>query len=158
MPKNQLSSEPLNPGAYTAIVEGVGGVTGVGLVEVYDTSPGARAVAASLCPTWLSASLGQDIPSVQSNTNPAYSSFARALAASTAALKPAALPSFSIVARPAAVVPPGVMTMRRSSSGESPLSSASCAAPRTVCVARPNDTSGGSPQFVPPAASASITV
>ena len=29
----------LNPGAYTAIVEGVGGATGVGLVEVYDTSP-----------------------------------------------------------------------------------------------------------------------
>ena len=29
----------LNPGAYTAIVEGVDGVTGVGLVEVYDTSP-----------------------------------------------------------------------------------------------------------------------
>lgn len=29
----------LNPGAYTAIVQGVGGVTGVGLVEVYDTSP-----------------------------------------------------------------------------------------------------------------------
>ena len=62
------------------------------------------------------------------------------------------------VARPAAVVPPGVMTIRRSSSGESPLSSASCAAPRTVCVARLNDTSGGNPQLVPPAASASITV
>lgn len=29
----------LNPGAYTAIVQGVGGVTGVALVEVYDTSP-----------------------------------------------------------------------------------------------------------------------
>jgi Matrixin len=29
----------LNPGAYTAIVQGVGGATGVGLVEVYDTSP-----------------------------------------------------------------------------------------------------------------------
>ena len=29
----------LDPGAYTAIVQGVGGVTGVGLVEVYDTSP-----------------------------------------------------------------------------------------------------------------------
>lgn len=29
----------LNPGAYTAIVEGVGGATGVGLVEVYDISP-----------------------------------------------------------------------------------------------------------------------
>ncbi len=29
----------LAPGAYTAIVQGVGGVTGVGLVEVYDTSP-----------------------------------------------------------------------------------------------------------------------
>ena len=29
----------LNPGAYTAIVEGVDGATGVGLVEVYDTSP-----------------------------------------------------------------------------------------------------------------------
>jgi hypothetical protein len=29
----------LNPGAYTAIVTGVGGVTGIALVEVYDTSP-----------------------------------------------------------------------------------------------------------------------
>ena len=29
----------LSPGVYTAIVEGVGGVTGVGLVEVYDISP-----------------------------------------------------------------------------------------------------------------------
>ena len=29
----------LSPGAYTAIVEGVDGATGVGLVEVYDTSP-----------------------------------------------------------------------------------------------------------------------
>jgi len=29
----------LNPGAYTAIVQGVGGVTGVALVEVYDISP-----------------------------------------------------------------------------------------------------------------------
>ena len=29
----------LSPGAYTAIVEGVGGATGIGLVEVYDTSP-----------------------------------------------------------------------------------------------------------------------
>ncbi len=29
----------LAPGAYTAIMQGVGGVTGVGLVEVYDTSP-----------------------------------------------------------------------------------------------------------------------
>ncbi|MEO8045496.1 MAG: matrixin family metalloprotease [Spartobacteria bacterium] len=29
----------LAPGAYTAIVQGVGGVTGVALVEVYDTSP-----------------------------------------------------------------------------------------------------------------------
>ena len=165
--KESALSATLNPGAYTAIVEGVGGVTGVGLVEVYDTSPvplnvgkpgRCFASVTALCATRLSASLGQGIRQVRTNIDPAYSSFARALAASTAAAKPAALPSFSIVAKPAAVVPPGVMTMRRSSSGESPLSSASCAAPRTVCVARPNDTSGGNPQFVPPAASASITV
>jgi hypothetical protein len=29
----------LNPGSYTAVVQGVNGVTGVGLVEVYDLSP-----------------------------------------------------------------------------------------------------------------------
>jgi hypothetical protein len=29
----------LNPGAYTTLVSGVGGVTGIALVEVYDTSP-----------------------------------------------------------------------------------------------------------------------
>jgi uncharacterized repeat protein (TIGR01451 family) len=29
----------LNPGAYTAILSGEGGTTGIGLVEVYDTSP-----------------------------------------------------------------------------------------------------------------------
>jgi uncharacterized repeat protein (TIGR01451 family) len=30
----------LNPGAYTAILTGEGGTTGIGLVEVYDTNPG----------------------------------------------------------------------------------------------------------------------
>lgn len=30
----------LNPGQYTAILSGEGGTTGIGLVEVYDTSPG----------------------------------------------------------------------------------------------------------------------
>jgi hypothetical protein len=30
----------LNPGAYTAILSGEGGTTGIGLVEVYDTNPG----------------------------------------------------------------------------------------------------------------------
>jgi hypothetical protein len=29
----------LNPGSFTTLVSGVGGVTGIGLVEVYDTSP-----------------------------------------------------------------------------------------------------------------------
>jgi hypothetical protein len=37
--KESARSATHNPGAYTAIVQGVGGVTGVGLVEVYDTSP-----------------------------------------------------------------------------------------------------------------------
>ena len=38
-PKESALFATLNPGAYTAIVEGVDGATGVGLVEVYDTSP-----------------------------------------------------------------------------------------------------------------------
>jgi hypothetical protein len=38
-PKESALLSTLNPGAYTAIVQGVGGVTGVGLVEVYDISP-----------------------------------------------------------------------------------------------------------------------
>ena len=29
----------LAPGSYTALVSGVNGATGIGLVEVYDTSP-----------------------------------------------------------------------------------------------------------------------
>jgi hypothetical protein len=29
----------LNPGSYTAIVRGVNGATGIGLVEIYDLSP-----------------------------------------------------------------------------------------------------------------------
>lgn len=38
-PKESALYATLNPGAYTAIVAGVGGATGIGLVEVYDTSP-----------------------------------------------------------------------------------------------------------------------
>lgn len=38
-PQESALLAPLTPGAYTAIVQGVGGGTGVGLVEVYDTSP-----------------------------------------------------------------------------------------------------------------------
>ncbi len=40
IPKESALLATLNPGAYTAIVDGVSGATGVGLVEVYDTSPG----------------------------------------------------------------------------------------------------------------------
>jgi hypothetical protein len=38
----------LSPGNYTAVVEGVGSATGVGLVEVYDLSPGANARLANI--------------------------------------------------------------------------------------------------------------
>jgi hypothetical protein len=37
--KESALSALLNPGAYTAVVQGVGGAAGIGLVEVYDTSP-----------------------------------------------------------------------------------------------------------------------
>ncbi|MEO8440017.1 MAG: alpha/beta hydrolase [Spartobacteria bacterium] len=39
-PKESLLSAILPPGAYTAILQGVNGTTGVGLVEVYDADPG----------------------------------------------------------------------------------------------------------------------
>jgi uncharacterized repeat protein (TIGR03803 family) len=32
-------ARPLSPGAYTAVVRGVGGTTGIGLVEIYDVEP-----------------------------------------------------------------------------------------------------------------------
>ncbi len=38
-PKESALLATLNPGAYTALVSGVGGVTGIALVEVYDISP-----------------------------------------------------------------------------------------------------------------------
>jgi hypothetical protein len=38
-PKESALLATLNPGAYTAIVSGVNGATGIGLVEVYDLSP-----------------------------------------------------------------------------------------------------------------------
>ena len=38
-PKESALLAPLGPGAYTVIVNGVNGATGVALVEVYDTSP-----------------------------------------------------------------------------------------------------------------------
>ena len=38
-PKESALLATLNPGAYTAIVRGVNGATGIGLVEVYDLSP-----------------------------------------------------------------------------------------------------------------------
>ena len=38
----------LNPGEYTAVVKGVGGTTGVGLVEVYDLTPTAPARLANI--------------------------------------------------------------------------------------------------------------
>ncbi len=38
-PKESALLATLNPGGYTALVSGVGGVTGIALVEVYDTSP-----------------------------------------------------------------------------------------------------------------------
>src|SRR5204863_3769627 len=43
-PKNDVESailQTLQPGNYTAILSGKNGTTGVGLVEVYDTSTGA---------------------------------------------------------------------------------------------------------------------
>jgi hypothetical protein len=38
-PKESALLATLNPGAYTAVVKGVNGATGIGLVEVYDLSP-----------------------------------------------------------------------------------------------------------------------
>ncbi|MGB8340043.1 MAG: matrixin family metalloprotease [Chthoniobacterales bacterium] len=38
-PQESALLATLNPGAYTALVSGVGGVTGIALVEVYDISP-----------------------------------------------------------------------------------------------------------------------
>ena len=38
-PKEAALLATLNPGSYTALVSGVNGATGIGLVEVYDTSP-----------------------------------------------------------------------------------------------------------------------
>jgi Matrixin len=38
-PKESATQQVLNPGNYTAIVSGVNGVTGLGLVEVYDLAP-----------------------------------------------------------------------------------------------------------------------
>ena len=38
-PKESALLATLAPGAYTVIVNGVSGATGVGLVEIYDTSP-----------------------------------------------------------------------------------------------------------------------
>ncbi|MDQ3199129.1 MAG: hypothetical protein M3Q46_08090, partial [Verrucomicrobiota bacterium] len=38
----------LNPGAYTAVVRGAGGGTGVGLAEVYDLSATAPTIVANL--------------------------------------------------------------------------------------------------------------
>jgi hypothetical protein len=38
-PKEAALLATLNPGNYTALVSGVNGATGIGLVEVYDTSP-----------------------------------------------------------------------------------------------------------------------
>lgn len=38
-PKEAAILATLNPGSYTALVSGVNGATGIGLVEVYDTSP-----------------------------------------------------------------------------------------------------------------------
>ena len=40
IPPSRLSSKPLDPGEYTAIVSGVGGTTGIALVEVYDLDNG----------------------------------------------------------------------------------------------------------------------
>jgi hypothetical protein len=50
-PTNDLESAivaTLNPGAYTGIVRGNGGTTGVALVEVYDLNPGAASKLANL--------------------------------------------------------------------------------------------------------------
>ena len=38
-PKEAALLATLNPGNYTALVSGVNGATGIGLIEVYDTSP-----------------------------------------------------------------------------------------------------------------------
>ena len=38
-PRESALLATLNPGSYTALVSGVGGATGIALVEVYDTSP-----------------------------------------------------------------------------------------------------------------------
>ncbi len=50
-PTNDLESaivRTLNPGNYTAIVRGVGGATGIGLVEVYDLSPASVSLLANI--------------------------------------------------------------------------------------------------------------
>lgn len=50
-PGSQLESaivQKLSPGSYTAIVRGVGGATGIGLVEVYDLSPNSLSLLANI--------------------------------------------------------------------------------------------------------------
>lgn len=43
-----ILTPPLPPGSYTAIVRGVGGTTGIGLVELYDVDPSAPANAVNI--------------------------------------------------------------------------------------------------------------
>ena len=78
---------------------------------------------------------------------PSASALARA--ASTAAMKASRAPRVSSTAIAASVVPPGEVTMRRSSAGESGDAAASAAEPATVCSARRRATAGGSPIWRP---------